>query len=175
MKRLTRDLKRALNALAAQDAGDYLPRSQKLDILGMPTASDQEETPVGRPLVAEHIKQIVVMLGDSGIEGILNYAIELCTQQHAQLHLVLHHAGAACSESLKSRLNAKGISHLCTTLPAANSRELLDLLESHNPTDYLVAAADDQLVRAVVTLPEMDSRTRIILMERERDDSKRVA
>lgn len=175
MKRLSRDLKRALNALASQDASDFLPMREKMAALGREQTAPQPKQSAVQPMAAPHKKQVVVLLDNQELEPVLGYALDLCRQQNAQLHVILHFSGAVCAEQLKAKLDASGIIHICTARPNCSVDDLLHVIESHHQADYLIAIASDQLVKEVVTRPELDRRTRIVLMERSGRGNMKVA
>ncbi|MBA1333279.1 hypothetical protein QQ73_20265, partial [Candidatus Endoriftia persephone str. Guaymas] len=99
MKRLNTELKRILSALALQHAGDYLPMREKLSALG---GSDASPRQAERPVVvtsSAQPKRVALISDGRGAGAPLDYAIDTCLQQGAQIDLLLH------GEIEQSRIN----------------------------------------------------------------------
>ncbi len=148
MKRLSKDLKQMLNALALQDVADYLPMSQKLDLLGV-GSSKPSNARVTEPeaLSPPPPRRVALLSNGVDISGVLRYALEQCRRQKATLDLVLY--GKAKEEAEVDRLQASleycGVAHEVIMLGRESADALSEYLCLRRTLVYLVAPADDPL------------------------------
>lgn len=91
MKKLSKDIKRALAALAHQDAGDFLSMNEKMEVIGY--GNESGEKPLRSPqLVSSSFvkKRIAVICDGSDLNFPIGYTIDACKRQNADIDLLLH-------------------------------------------------------------------------------------
>ncbi len=149
MRKLSEDFRRMLDALAHQDAAEYLPMRDKYRQLGIvqprvPAADGAAESAATRRRVA--------LLGDGrAAGGHLDYAIDACRRQRAGLDIVLHGAATrkpAHPQELSERLRRQGIDARVVKLESGNVQALNEYVSQHPSLLLVVAPAADALARA---------------------------
>lgn len=148
MKRLSKDLKQMLNALALQDVADYLPMREKLDRLGVCDGNpDDANVTRPQPLSTPATRRVALLSNGVDISGVLQYALEQCRRQRATLDLVLY--GRAKEQAKVERLQAAleycGVAHEVIMLGRESADALSEYLCLRRTLVYLVAPADDPL------------------------------
>lgn len=144
MKRLSENLKRILNALALQDAGEFLSTNSKLDMLGVGTGNPDATTAESRR-AAPPRRRVALLSDGENIEGILQYALEACQRQKATLDLVLHGIGKQMSEKLRDQIMAHDVVHEMILLGEESVSALVEYLNLRRSLFYVIAPADDRL------------------------------
>jgi hypothetical protein len=147
--KLKQDLKRMLDALAYQHESDFLPYQDKLQVLGV-DLDIRDKAPL-LPLITNRSAGRVAWLTD-GTDCSLDYALEVCSRQQADLDLVLH--GQALTDrngvhSLQSSVTSAGIAHQSIELKGGTLSELTDYLTSQANLIYLVASIGNPLANAL--------------------------
>ncbi|MDH5785038.1 MAG: hypothetical protein OEZ16_05430 [Chromatiales bacterium] len=142
MKRLTEDLKRMLNALALQDAADYLPMREKMRALGGSDSDMAGQKPGEDPPPQRR----VALLSDGGDSNeALQFALNACANQRATLDLVLYGVARDQIEELRQQLQAADLAYEIILLGEKNIHSLIDYLDSRRSLTYLIASADNSL------------------------------
>lgn len=162
--RLKQGVKRMLDALAYQDAGDYLSYRAKLDVLGV--------ADVRKPAVATGRSNNRVALLTDGDDQALAYALEICSHQSATLDVVMH--GEALTDARRmQRLRAPlvGIPHQAIHLPGDTLSALADYVNNQSNLLYLISSVSNPLAR---TLSQREYgaqrlRTPVVLFDAQRD------
>ena len=147
--KLKQDIKRMLDALAYQHESDFLSHTAKLKSLGVADLNSY-----GGDSLLEKLPRSsgrVALLTD-GTDHSLDYALEVCSRQQADLDLVLH--GQALTDhqsvhSLQSSVTNAGIEHQSIVLNGGTLSELTDYLSSHANLIYLVASIGNPLANAL--------------------------
>ena len=134
MKRLTEDLKRMLNALALQDAGDFLPMRDKMHALNGGVLPPQGEA-----------RRVALLSDGRDSNEALHYALNACGNQQASLDLVLYGEARNQVEELRQQLQGSAIAYEIILLGKQSVASLGDYLNSRHSLTYLVASADDPL------------------------------
>ena len=149
MKKLSKDLKRMLTGLAYQDAGDYLSTPQKSRLLGYP-----EETPPAAservPMTAQSssIRRIALVSDGRGLGAPLDYAIDACHRQTAEIDLLLHDGVKETQVSkLERRLQQAAVGYRAVQLLEPSVEDLLDYSARQTSLIFMVALPDDPVVR----------------------------
>lgn len=162
MKPLSESLKQMMNALALQNAADYLPMSRKLELLGVEnskpvTPRSSEEEPLSPP------RRIALLSDGVNIDQLLNYALGACLRQRATLDLVLYGKGRGQSEELRAQLQRRGITHELILLGEESIEALSEYLCLRRTLVYLIAPADDHLARELTEqlIPNRGGRTHL--------------
>ncbi len=141
MKRLSEDLKRMLNALALQDAADFLPMRDKLSALGQQGGKSR----VAQDLPPPPPRRVAVLSDGGDSEGVLQYALDACQRQQASLDLVLYGQAREQVEEIRTQLQRRGIAHEIILLGQQSVEALAEYLNARRTLTYLVAPADDRL------------------------------
>lgn len=172
MKRLSEDLKRMLNALALQDAAEFLPMQDKLTSVG---------TQAGGRVDGAAQKQLsprrVAVLSDGGNSSeVLEYALNACQRQQASLDLVLYGEGRKQAEEIRNQLRRRGIAHEIILLGKQSLEALADYLTARRKLAYLVAPADDELARQLTeeTSPLPSGRLNLPMVLVDRNPLSRI-
>ena len=152
MTKLTSELKRILAGLAYQDAGDYLSMHDKLELLGAgPEAPAQ---PAARPhgSASGAIAKRVALISDGrGLGAPLDYALETCLRQGAQIDLLVHGAPDPRSiAGLESQVRRRGLTSQRVDLGARIVADIIDYVRSQPSVIFLVAMPDDPAARVLM-------------------------
>jgi hypothetical protein len=162
--RLKQGVKRMLDALAYQDAGDYLSYRAKLGVLGV----SEVHKPASGPVRASNR---VALLTDGDDEA-LGYALEICSHQSATLDVVVH--GEALTDARrmqKLRASVVGIPHQAIHLPGETLSALADYVNNQSNLLYLVSSVSNPLARSI-SQRETGShrlRTPVVLFDARRE------
>jgi hypothetical protein len=172
MKGLSENLKQMMNALALQDAADYLPMSQKLEMLGVGGGRPGGARARVEPAVAPAPRRVALLCDGVKIGGVLHYALAACQRQQATLDLVLYGSARGQSEALRAPLQRRGIAHELILLGEESVEALTEYLCLRRTLIYLIAPADDHLARELTeqVIPSRGGRPQlpVVLVERNR-------
>ena len=170
MAKLSDDLKRMLTGLAYQDAGDFLSIREKMKALGHAsenpgkpdTPSHMLETRTAGTRVAT--KRIAFISNGRGLGAPLNYAIDACLRQNAQIDLLIY--GSADSKyisALKNKIKNSGVNYQRIQLEVTALNSIIDYITKHPSLLYLIAMPDDDVARVLVeeVLPRRRRRIQI--------------
>ena len=152
MAKLSEGLKRMLTGLAYQDAGDFLSRSEKMKVLG--NGSENRVKPMITPQKFETrrvTKRIAIISNGSGLGAPLDYAIDACLRQKAQIDLLIH--GSADSENilaLEKKIRNSGVSYQRIQLEVTAVNSIVDYIVKHPSLLYLIAMPDDDVARVLI-------------------------
>lgn len=159
MKKLTRDLKRMLSGLALQDAGEYLPMSDKLSLLGIGKVNTKESRDA--KMGAAHRtrkatgKRLVLLCGDRMPESVIDYVVN-ASQLHSTGVDVLTFDKADSDEDIagdvKRRLRQSGCDVSIIKLQQSElpARAIRDYILCHPSSSYLIAPANDTVANEIV-------------------------
>jgi len=167
MAKLSEDLKRMLTGLAYQDAGDFLSRSEKMKVLNgsskTPTTASQAnpiatlkklETDKNETLEAARMKagrHIAFISNGSGLGAPLDYAIDACLRQNAQIDLLIH--GPADSENnsvLENKIKNSGVRYQRIQLQVTAVSSIIEYIVKHPSLLYLIAMPDDDVAKTLI-------------------------
>ena len=145
MKKLTEDLKRMLDGLACQDAGDYLPMDEKLRRIGRQAGLDvhKVEQPAA-PQPTATTRRIAVVINKGSTDAAFNHALQSCQRLDAHLDLLL--LGPVSRErvaQLGNALRRAGVAYQAVYMTGPVARGVADYTKQHYSLIYLVAAVDD--------------------------------
>lgn len=148
--KLKQDIQRMLGALASQHESEFLPYQAKLKALGL-TRDTCDSAADRLPVVAARRVGRVALITD-GSDQSLDYALEVCSRQKAELDLVLH--GKALTDvngihALQSSVSGAGITHQAIELKGSSLKELTDYIGSQANLIYLVASIGNPLAHAL--------------------------
>ena len=168
MAKLSKDLKRMLTGLAYQNAGDYLSTSEKMKVLNgnskQPiTASEIKPAASPHSNVSHKIKtraaskRIAFISNGDGIHEPLDFAIDSCKMQNAQIDLLIHHAADMEKLSaLKKKINNAGIRFQHIQIEDNTNDSIINYIANQPSLIFLVALPDDSVAKALVD--EVSSR-----------------
>jgi len=153
MKALTAALKTMLNALAHEDAGEYLTPSQKTAILGKgPGATPeqrvaptvQEPAPVGR-------RRVALFTGRELPENVIEYVTETCARTEHDLTVLTFETESTAEAMLQpyqGELAEAGIDVKLVTLGGNTLSQLARYLGSHPEIAFLACKESGYLGRS---------------------------
>jgi hypothetical protein len=153
MKALTEALKTMLNALAHEDAGEYLTPSQKTAILGKgPGATPeqrvaptvQEPAPVGR-------RRVALFTGRELPENVIEYVTETCARTEHDLTVLTFETESTAEAMLQpyqGDLAEAGIDVKLVTLGGNTLSQLARYLGSHPEIAFLACKESGYLGRS---------------------------
>ena len=148
-QKLKQDIKRMLDALASQHESEFQPYHAKLKSLGITQGTRNSAHML--PLTSTRPINRVAWITD-GSDQSLDYVLEVCTRQKAELDLVLH--GKALTDvngvnALQSSVSNAGIVHQSIVLKGSSLKELTDYIGNHANLIYLVASIGNPLAYAL--------------------------
>lgn len=145
MKKLTEDLKRMLDGLASQDAGEYLPMDKKLRHVGPHTVP---ETPVAEQAAVtpprDAVRRIAVVINKGSTEAAFGHALQASQRLGTRLDMLLY--GPVSRErvlQMEDAARRAGVAFrsVCMSGPVAGG--IVDYTAQHLSLIYLVAPEDD--------------------------------
>ena len=151
MNRIRSEMKRVLDALAFQDAADYMSGSEKNRVLGISgSPKGFSERPVLRDqaVTLRPRKRIALITDGRGAGAPLAYAAEACARQDAGLDIVLYGPGDTQVEMLRAARRL-GVNAQVIRLAADDVELLVTYICNHPSLVYLVGLSDDDLVRTL--------------------------
>jgi hypothetical protein len=145
MKKLTEELKRMLDGLACQDAGDYLPMDEKLRRIGRQAGYDvyQAEQPAV-PQPSGTTRRIAVVINKGSTDAAFSHALQACQRLDAHLDLLL--LGPVSRErvaQLETAIWRAGVAFQAVYMSGPVAQGVTDYTKQHFSLIYLVAAVDD--------------------------------
>lgn len=146
MKRLTKDLKRALSALASADAGEMLPRRamhRHLAAAGHNPAGTQ--TPTANPV---RRRQIALWLTGAPAQSTLDYVIGTCRRLEMDL-VLLHPEGVHADPVSEATLTDAGVHYKTHRITGDPRQALLKHLDLHHQIAFVVFSGNDPLLQAL--------------------------
>lgn len=154
MKKLSDDIKRALNALAYQDATEFLSTREKLDVLGYGNKK------VRHPLIPrqntqkiETPKRIGLVVDTRSNSVPLDYAIDACKRQGKNTHIDILIHGSMRTEtttSLEKRIKQAGLEFQLIKLGENAVESLISYIKNYPSLIFLISMPDDVITRALI-------------------------
>ncbi len=152
MTKLSKDLKRMLTGLAYQDAGDFLSISEKMKVLDNGADNRKKQKTILRKIATRPAtKRIAFISNGRGLGAPLNYAIEACLRQNAQIDLLIH--GTADSEktsALGKKIKNSGVGYQQIQLEVNAIDSIAEYIAKHPSLLYLIAMPDDDVARVLI-------------------------
>lgn len=145
MKKLTEDLKRMLDGLASQDAGDYLSMGEKLRRIGGHAGFAVHHAE--RPAVQQQTgtaRRIAVVINKGSTDAAFSHALQACQRLDAHLDLLLF--GPVSRErvaQLGTAIRRAGVAFRTVYMTGPVAQGVADYTQQHFSLIYLVAAVDD--------------------------------
>lgn len=176
---LSESLKRILNGLAQQDAGEYLPMNDKLEALGMGAETRVATRAVAPPRNATTMPsahRIALISDGRGAGAPLDYVIDASSRQGAKIDLLIHGTvDTADISTLEKQILAAGIDYHLIQLGVQPIEDIADYICNHPSLIFLVAMPDDSVARTLVeeVIPQRGGRVPVPLVLIEDRDSSR--
>lgn len=141
-----------LAGLAHQDAGEFLSAHEKMEILGYATETSKSPSEVPRKALERPVRKRIALISDGrGFGAPLDYAIDACLRQHAQIDLLLHGAIDTKSISLlEQQIQQAGLDSQHMRLGANVVEDIVDYIHSQTSLIFLVAIPDDKAARVLI-------------------------
>ena len=162
MKRLTDELKKMLTGLAYQDAGEFLPMRAKSQTLG------RDQKPRGRPNPEPRkqperavTRRIAFITDGSGLGTPLDYAINACLRQDAQIDLLVHGTtDRANIAAMKQQVQRAGLGCQITQLGMNPVEKVISYSSSHSSLLLIVSTPGDTVTKALMedVIPQREGR-----------------
>ena len=101
---------------------------------------------------ARSIRKCVALVSDGrDCVAPLDYAIDVCVQEQADIDLLLHDAADGYDHTaMEQRIRAAGLGCHCIRLGAAPIDDILDYAHNHRSLIFLVAMPDDAAIKILV-------------------------
>jgi hypothetical protein len=157
MKKLTEDLKRMLDGLASQDAGEFLSMDEKLQYV---IRDSQPEKPVAGQATAPQsraaARRIAVVINKGSTDAAFRHALQ--ASQRLGTHLDLLLCGPVSRErvvQLEAAAQRAGVAFSSVYLSGPVARGIADYTGQHFSLIYVVAPVDDPDMAEMIeeTLP----------------------
>jgi len=179
MKKLSDNLKQALNALAFQDAGEFLSTRDKLEVLGY--GNKKTKHPLILRQKAHKIetpKRIALITNEKGNGAQLDYAIDACKRQggNARLDILLH--GAMTTEAtinLEKRIKQAAQEYQIIRLGVNAVEDLINYIRNHSSLIFLISKPEDKVARVLIeeVMPKSEEHIQLPVVLIEGNSSAR--
>ncbi|MBT2968930.1 MAG: hypothetical protein KME56_00335 [Candidatus Thiodiazotropha sp. (ex Ctena orbiculata)] len=179
MKKLSDNLKRMLNGLAQQDAGEFLSMHDKMKVLGMEPETSAKPSPPPRNMTKKPATHRIAFISDGrGVGAPLAYAIDACSRQGTKIDLLIH--GTTDLEkitALENQIRAAGLDHHRIQLGMNAVDDIFDYTRNHPSLIFLVAMPDDNAAKVLIeeSIPKRGARIPVPLVLIEDRPSTRQA
>ncbi len=152
MKGLSDALKKMLAGLAHQDAGEFLSAHEKMEILGYGPETREKPSEVSRKMVKRPVTKRIALITDGrGLGAPLDYAIDACLRQDAQIDLLVHGAVDTKSISLlEKQVKQAGLDCQHIRLGVNVIDDIVEYIYSQPSLIFLVAMPDDTAARTLI-------------------------
>lgn len=162
------DLKTVLSGLAHQDAGDYLPLSDKMKALGSaPGVGDKPATSPRHTAKKAATHRIALINDGRRASAPLNYVIEACERQGAVIDLLVHgEADPERTSGLESSIRTAGIDCHRIQLGPEPVDDIVTYIRNHSALIFLVAMPDDPVAKVLIeeVIPKRGGRLPVPLV-----------
>jgi len=152
MKSLSNTLKKMLAGLAHQDAGEYLSAHEKMEILGYAQEPRKRSSEVYRNAAARPVSKRIALISDGrGFGAPLDYTIDACLRQDAQIDLLVHGAIDTKSiSSLEKQIQQAGLDCRHVRLGVHVVDDIVEYIYHQPSLIFLVAMPDDTAARVLI-------------------------
>lgn len=167
MTKLSEDLKRMLAGLAFQDAAEFLPISEKMKVLNggaKVSRAEPENKPMAipgkvettnvEPIAAANrvtAKHIAFISNGTGINAPLDYAIESCLRQHAQIDLLIHDCiDVGEVTKLEKKIHDAGVRFQRIQIDGRAVDNIVDYVTKQTSLIYIIATPVDTVAKALI-------------------------
>jgi hypothetical protein len=166
MSKLSDDLKRILNGLALQDAGEFLSLPSKMKALGIDQEPYSPQNSVHS--VARRKIQRIALITDGRDHGAaLEYAIDSCSRHGGKIDLLIHGTvETAHTDKLEAQLDSAGLEYQYIQLGTAPIDTILSYVSTQPALIFLVATPDDAVAKLLAeqVIPKNERRFHLPLV-----------
>ena len=177
MKKMSNDLKLALNALAYQDAPEFLSTGEKLEVLGFSNKKTRHPVkPWQHSQKIETPGRIALMADERDNNSLLEYAIDACERQGKNTHIdiLLHEPiNTANSIGLENCIKQVGLKYRLIQLGKKPVESLINYIQNNTASIFLIASSDDKVAKVLIedVIPRSRERIQIPILLIEGKDS----
>jgi len=168
MKKLSSDLKRALAALAHQDACDYLSMHDKMKVIGYGSEAEKQSFDSLHLVSNSFAKKRIAMISDGrGMGSPLDYAIDASKRQNADIDLLLHDEFDKSEISIiESHIREAGLQCQRIQLAENSIDKIIEYISRHPSLIFVVGMPDDSIARTLMEeiIPSPDHHIAIPLV-----------
>lgn len=166
MKRLSRNLKRILSALAYEDAGEFMPLKRKKAFLGSGSGHVPTHTPVYSSIKAvqthEGKPQTAVIFDGHASDQVMSYLLKTPYIFNTEI-IILAHGKDEQLENKATELSQKlieaGRSNTVSYLLEDMADAFQEFCNDNPDLQFLVAPKDDMLAKEIIENPEFHSHS----------------
>ncbi|MFW2439897.1 MAG: hypothetical protein ACN4GR_11045 [Arenicellales bacterium] len=176
MKKLSSDLKRALVALAHQDACDYLSMHEKNRAIGYSNDAEKQSFNYLHLVSNSFTKKRIAMISDGrGLGSPLDYAIDACKRQNADIDLLLHgEFDTAGISVIESHIRDAGIQCQRIQLAANSIDNILEYISMHPSLIFVVGLPNDSIAKVlmeeIIPSPDCHIAIPLVLIDGKKSD-----
>jgi hypothetical protein len=157
-----------LAGLAHQDAGEFLSAHEKMAILGYGPETREKLSAVSQNTVKRPATKRIALISDGrGLGAPLDYAIDACLRQDAQLDLLVHGTTDSNNISLlEKQIQLTGLDCQHIRLGVHVVDDIVEYIYSQPSLIFLVAMPDDPAARVLMeeTIPRQGGRIPVPLV-----------
>lgn len=168
MKKLSKDLKRALAALAHQDAGEFLSMNDKMKSIGYGNNSENKSPGSPHLISNSFVKKRIALLSDGrDLNFPIEYAIDACKRQNADIDLLLHGEFDRSSISvIESHIRKAGIQSQRIQFGDNATIKIIEYISKQPSLIFMAATPDNSIARVLMEeiLPSPEQRFAIPLV-----------
>jgi len=167
MAKLSDDLKRILNGLAYEDAGEFLSTSEKMEVLNSNSNTARKEIQVkpqarlskitnsnvesSKVVSAVTVRRIAFISNGEGINAPLDYAIESCLRQNAQIDLLVHDVADTIKvAALEMKIRNAGVRFQQFQIDSNPVDYIINYIAKQTSLIFMIAMPVDTVVKKLV-------------------------
>jgi hypothetical protein len=152
MFKLNDDLKKILNGLAYQDAGEMLPIRDKIKYLDNSPTAGQAISRADPQIISNAVDQHIALICDGREHGVsIDYAIETCSRLEGKMDLLIHDsAELKDTRALEMRIRSAGIHCQSIQLGAKPMQRIQQYLLGTAPVASIIAVLNNKRVKPIV-------------------------
>ena len=152
MKKLSKDLKRALAALAHQDAGEFLSMNDKMIAIGYGNPTDKRQQTTPRLVSDNYVKKRIAVIADGrDLNFPIEYAIDACLRQNADIDLLLHgDIDKSGISIIEKHISESGIQAQRISLGKNEITKILEYVSRNSSLIFIASAPRDSIARVLM-------------------------
>jgi hypothetical protein len=152
MFKLNDDLKKMLNGLAYQDAGEMLSTREKIRRLNNSLEVDQVTSPANPQIISQSVDQHIALICDAREHGVsIDYAIETCTRLEGKMDLLLHDSAIQTdTRALENRIRSAGIQCHTIQLGTKPMQRIHQYLWGTAPVASIIAVLNNKRIKPII-------------------------
>jgi hypothetical protein len=152
MFKLNDDLKKILNGLAYQDAGEMLATREKIKYLENALGTNQAISSPPPNTISNSAEQHIALICDGREHGVsIDYAIETCSRLEGKMDLLIHDSAAQTdTRALEKRIRSAGIQCHSIQLGAKPMQRIQQYLWGTAPVASIIAVLNNKRVKPII-------------------------